>query len=226
MSNSGSFATMSFFIPSFLLEDDTYSPTGSVTQSFLDFRDSGYYEHDNTTLGQTPTYPYPYEQHLPSGTTTGYTTNGTVITVITGYTGTTFLAVGGSRIEEKRKYGSTEYVGVTGGTTPDGLNYKDYIFTYVGETMGTQQLYYRDYEDGYTMITGNTSGFTKETIYDSILTRNEHFLGFVEQPTVYSDVFVERGKQGVMEVNLRLGEVDNMGELSVYSGGYFKVKKQ
>jgi hypothetical protein len=48
----------------------------------------------------------------------------------------------------------------------------------------------------------------------------------VEQPTVYSDVFVERGKQGVMEVNLRLGEVDNMGELSVYSGGYFKVKKQ
>jgi hypothetical protein len=76
------------------------------------------------------------------------------------------------------------------------------------------------------MITGNTSGFTKETIYDSILTRNEHFLGFVEQPTVYSDVFVERGKQGVMEVNLRLGEVDNMGELSVYSGGYFKVKKQ
>ena len=218
MSNSGSFATMSFVIPSFLLEDGTFSPTGSVTQRFLDFRDSGYYEHDNTTLGQSPITPYPYEQHLP----TGYTDNG----VLTGYTGTTFLAVGGSRIEEKRKYGSTEYVGVTGGTTPDGLNYKDYIFTYVGETMGTQQLYYRDYEDGYTMITGNTSGFTKETIYDSILTRNEHFLGFVEQPTVYSDVFVERGKQGVMEVNLRLGEVDNMGELSVYSGGYFKVKKQ
>ena len=92
--------------------------------------------------------------------------------------------------------------------------------------MGSQHLYYRDYVDGYTMITGNTSGFTKETIYDSILTRNEHLLGFVEQPTVYSDVFVERGKQGVMEVNLRLGEVDNMGELSVYSGGYFKVKKQ
>jgi hypothetical protein len=218
MSNSGSFATMSFVIPSFLLEDGTFSSASAVTQSFLDFRDSGYYEHDNTVLGQLPITPYPYEQHLP----TGYTDNG----VLTGYTGTTFLAVGGSRIEEKRKYGSTEYVGVTTGTTNEGLKYKDYTFTYVGETMGTQNLYYRDYEDGYTMITGNTSGFTKETIYDSILTRNEHFLGFVEQPTVYSDVFVERGKQGVMEVNLRLGEVDNMGELSVYSGGYFKVKKQ
>ena len=158
MSNFGSFATMSFVIPSFLLEDGTYSPIDSVTQSFLDFRDSGYYEHDNTTLGQTPITPYPYEQHLPSG----YTDNG----VLTGYTGTTFLAVGGSRIEEKRKYGSTEYDGVTTGVTSDGLNFKQYTFTYVGETMGTQQLYYRDYEDGYTMITGNTSGFTKETIYD------------------------------------------------------------
>ena len=218
MSNSGSFATMSFFIPSFLLESGAYSPTGSVTQSFLDFRDSGYYQHDNTTLEQLPITPYPYEQHLPSG----YTDNG----VLTGYTGTTFLAVGGSRIEEKRKYGSTEYVGVTGGTNSEGVAFSAYTFTYTGQTMGSQHLYYRDYVDGYTMITGNTSGFTKETIYDSILTRNEHFLGFVEQPTVYSDVFVERGKQGVMEVNLRLGEVDNMGELSVYSGGYFKVKKQ
>jgi hypothetical protein len=59
-----------------------------------------------------------------------------------------------------------------------------------------------------------------------MLTRNEHFLGFVEQPTVYSDVFVERGKQGVMENNLRLGEIDNMGELSVYGNKFFTIKKQ
>jgi hypothetical protein len=48
----------------------------------------------------------------------------------------------------------------------------------------------------------------------------------VEQPTVYSDVFVERGKQGVMENNLRLGEIDNMGELSVYGNKFFTIKKQ
>jgi hypothetical protein len=29
-----------------------------------------------------------------------------------------------------------------------------------------------------------------------------------------------------MEMNLRLGEIENMGELSVYGNGYFKVKKQ
>ena len=85
MSNSGSFATMSFVIPSFLLEDGTFSPASAVTQSFLDFRDSGYYEHDNTVLGQTPTYPY------------------------TGNTTFTYLGVGGSRIDELRKYGSTGF---------------------------------------------------------------------------------------------------------------------
>jgi hypothetical protein len=29
-----------------------------------------------------------------------------------------------------------------------------------------------------------------------------------------------------MEVNLRLGEIDNMSELDVYGNGFFKVKKQ
>jgi hypothetical protein len=56
--------------------------------------------------------------------------------------------------------------------------------------------------------------------------RNEHFLGFVEEPRVYSDIFVDRGKQGVTEKNLRLTEIDNVGELAVYGNGFFKVRKQ
>jgi hypothetical protein len=77
------------------------------------------------------------------------------------------------------------------------------------------------------MITGRTDGFRTEIdLINYTLSRNEHFLGFIEEPTIYSDVFVERGKQGVMEMNLRLGEIENMGELSVYGNGYFKVKKQ
>ena len=202
MSNSGSFATMSFVIPSFLLDDGTYSPVTGVTQNFLNFYDSGLYSNDNTTLGQTPTYPY------------------------TGNTEFTYLGIGGSRIDELKKYGSTGYTQtLTSGSSLDGVGWTGYTLSHVGSTV-TGTLQYRDYADGYTMVTGNTTGFTKEEVFDAILTRNEHFLGFVEQPTVYSDIFVERGKQGVMEVNLRLGEVDNMGELGVYGGGFFKVKKQ
>jgi hypothetical protein len=76
------------------------------------------------------------------------------------------------------------------------------------------------------MITGNTSTFTKEDVINQMITRNEHFIGFIDDPTIYSDIFVERGKQGVMEKNLRLGEIDNMGEMNIYGNGYFKVRKQ
>ena len=86
-------------------------------------------------------------------------------------------------------------------------------------------LYYQDFEDGITTITGSTSGYTKEEVINHMITRNEHFIGFIDDPSVYSDIFVERGRQGVMEPNLRLGEIDNMKELDVYGNGYFKVRK-
>ena len=59
-----------------------------------------------------------------------------------------------------------------------------------------------------------------------MITRNEHFLGFIDEPVIYSDIFVERGKQGVMEKTLRLSEIENTGELSIYGNGYFNIRKQ
>jgi hypothetical protein len=205
------YGTIEITLP-FNIDDDT------VNQNFINYYDSGLYVNPITTKGQTPSYPY--SDPIPSG----FTNNG----VLTGYTGTTYLGIGSSRIEEKRKYGSNSYdtTTFTYGTNSDGIKWTGYTFTYTGETMSGETLQYVDYEDGYTMITGTTYGFKKEHIFDAMLTRNEHFLGFVEQPTIYSDIFVERGKMGVMEMNLRLGEVDNMGELSVYGNGFFKIKKQ
>jgi hypothetical protein len=127
-----------------------------------------------------------------------------------------FMGIGQSRIEELRKYGQTTFNGVTTGTT-DGTSWSGYTL---------DNLYYRDFSDGYTMITGSTSSFTKEEVVNRMVTRNEHFLGFIDEPTIYSDIFVERGKQGVMEKNLRLGEIDNIGEVDIYGNGYFNVRKQ
>ena len=59
-----------------------------------------------------------------------------------------------------------------------------------------------------------------------MLTRNEHFIGFIDDPVVYSDIFVERGKLSIMENNLRLGEIENTGELEIYGDGFFKIQKQ
>lgn len=125
-----------------------------------------------------------------------------------------FLAIGKSRIDEYRKYGSSnEY------TT-------DVTFTaeYTGYTI--DGLYYMDYSDGYTYISGWTGNYSHEELYNGMITRDEHLIGFLDTPQIYSDIFIERGKQSVMERNLRLGEIDSTGELEIYGSGFFKVKKQ
>lgn len=175
-------------------------PNGhTIDQTYYpNFLDSGHYS-DLTTNGTHPTF----NGTEYNGPSTGVT-----------FTGTTyFTAIGQSKISELKKYGSNSYQGVT---VNNGVS---------GYTI--DNIHYMDYPEGFTIYTGNTSNYASEIdVINTVLTRNEHFLGFVEQPTVYSDIFVERGKQGVMEVNLRLGEIDNMGELEIYGGGYFKVKKQ
>lgn len=139
---------------------------------------------------------------------------------LTGNTsGTTisFIGVGKSRLDELRYYGSsTSYSGITFGTTSLG--------TYTGYTI--DGLYYMDYADSITYITGDTSTYYTDEIYQGMITRNEHLIGFIDEPQIYSDIFVERGKQGVMERNLRLGEIDSTGEMDIYGSGYFKVRKQ
>lgn len=143
-----------------------------------------------------------------------YKTTGTTYPIT--YSGFTYVAFGSSRIDEKKLYGSNIYTGVTTGTT-EGTTWSGYTI---------DEFYYRDFLDGYTMITGRTDNVEKEEVPNFCLTRNEHFLGFVDEPTIYSDIFVERGKQGVMEKNLRLSEIDNIGELEIYGNGYFNIKKQ
>ena len=127
-----------------------------------------------------------------------------------------FAAVGRSRLSELKRYGENTYRGTTTGSDVGG--------NYIGYTI--DNLYYKDYEDGTTMITGTTTNFYREEVFNEMLTRNEHFIGFIDEPTIYSDIFVERGKQGVLEMNLRLGEIDNVGELDIYGNGFFQVKKQ
>jgi hypothetical protein len=146
-----------------------------------------------------------------------------------------YMAIGGSKIGELKKYGQTT---VTSSMYVTGLFSGSAYTGYTLETgsiisgslvvsgIPTGSLWYMDFADGYTMITGATSNFTKEEVINNVITRNEHFLGFIDDPSVYSDIFVERGRQGVMEPNLRLGEIDNMSELEVYGNGYFKVRKK
>jgi len=138
-----------------------------------------------------------------------------------------FLGVGKSRMDEFQLYGSSTYSGVT----PLSKIIDGEVVNYTGYTV--DGLYYMDYEDGYTHITGYTNynrttleEFYQDEIYQGMITRDEHLIGFMDTPQISSDIFVERGKQGVMERNLRLGEIDSTGELSIYGNGFFKIRKQ
>lgn len=156
---------------------------------------------------------------IPYTTITGQTIdylNDLDYTNTTGYTTFTYAAIGKSRISEKKLYGAEQYTGVTTGTTA-GVSYSAYTI---------DGLFYQDFEDGITTITGTTSGYTREEVFNQMLTRNEHFLGFIDEPVIYSDIFVERGKQGVLERTLRLSEIDSTGEIEIYGNGYFNIRKQ
>jgi hypothetical protein len=168
-----------------------------------------------TDLG-TLSFVIPYSDP-PSGQTQTYLEDYTTLTGNTNESTISFLALGKSRVDEFKKYGrSYIYSGLTTGSTDAG--------DYTGYTI--DGLFYMDYADGYTHITGLTSNYANEELYQGMITRNEHLIGFLDEPQIYSDIFIERGKQGVMERNLRLGEIDSTGELDIYGSGYFKVKKQ
>ena len=145
------------------------------------------------------------QQYLEDYTTLTGNTNDTIIG---------FLGIGKSRIDELLIYGSSnQYSGIT--ITSD----------YTGYTL--DNLYYMDYPDGYIHITGTTASFDyQDEQYNGMMTRNEYFIGYIEDPVIFSDIYVERGKMGIMERNLRLSEIENTGELQIYGNGYFNIRKQ
>jgi hypothetical protein len=221
----------------------TYLTTGSYTLNLsLDSPWSKEKINKNITVPNTGSVV-----ENPLGTFSGFTIPYTQITgsldyinesKFSGFTGSAilkYMAIGGSKIGELRKYGQTTLSTssyVTG--TFSGSLYSGYTLetgalivsnSLVSGSVPNDSLWYMDFADGYTMITGKTSNFTKEEVINNVITRNEHFIGFIDDPSVYSDIFVERGRQGIMEPNLRLGEIDNMKELDVYGNGYFKVRK-
>lgn len=89
-----------------------------------------------------------------------------------------------------------------------------------------QGTVYYDYSDGTTIYFQQSSGLTSEMLVQSAITKDETFLNVVSSPEVYSDIFIERGKNTAYERIQRLGEVDNLGDLLTYGYGFFNVSEE
>lgn len=60
----------------------------------------------------------------------------------------------------------------------------------------------------------------------SALTKEEYLFGIISRPEVESDVFIDRGEISVMDFHLKLSEIKNLGQLTRYGNGFYKVNKQ
>lgn len=56
--------------------------------------------------------------------------------------------------------------------------------------------------------------------------KKEYLFGIISQPEVESDVFIDRGITSVMDMHLRLSEIKDLGQLSRYGNGFYKLNKQ
>jgi len=84
---------------------------------------------------------------------------------------------------------------------------------------------YIDYKSGQTIFFVTSSGLTEDMVQDLPITKEQVLMGVVNSPEIQSAVFIDRGKQAGFESILRLGEVDNIGDLNSYGYGYFKLNK-
>jgi hypothetical protein len=102
-----------------------------------------------------------------------------------------------------------------------GLQYKDYTGTsrtvlIDGKNTSLPVTEFRYIGEGWNQTNTSLSALLKE----------EYLFGIISPPEVESDVFIDRGITGVMDYHLKLSEIGNLGELSKYGNGYYKLNKQ
>jgi hypothetical protein len=144
------------------------------------------------------------------------------------YTNVPFIVSGftSSRLNELKLYGNNPFdttVTVSKGGQPYGK--VDVINAdYTSYTIN--DITYYDYPNGTTYYIMNSSGLTSNDLVASGITKEEVLINVVDSPEIQSEIFIERGKLSGFESLQRLGEVDNMGDLTSYGYGYFKINKQ
>ncbi len=60
----------------------------------------------------------------------------------------------------------------------------------------------------------------------SAITKEEYLIGKISRPEVQNDVFIDRGKNSVLDKHLRLSEIRNIKGLEKYGNGFYKLTKQ
>lgn len=106
-------------------------------------------------------------------------------------------------------------------TQINGLQYLDY-------TSNTRNVVIDGVKDTIplTIVKYKGEGWNETNTSLSGLTKEEYLFGIISRPEVESDVFIDRGTISVMDYHLKLSEIKNIGQLTRYGNGFYKINKQ
>lgn len=112
----------------------------------------------------------------------------------------------------------------------------------LGTTGQTTGLLYKDNKNGAEVGVGVANGLLKtikalSTVKFksegwnmtnsslSAITKEEYLMGIINEPEVFSDVFIDRGFTTVMEKHLKLSEVETLEHLELFGNGFYNIVK-
>ncbi len=100
-----------------------------------------------------------------------------------------------------------------------------YYITKTGETRTITNSIFGSYEIPLTEIYYNSEGFNETNVHLSAETREEYLFGITSTPTVFNDLFIDRGRSTVIQSHMQLSEITNMRELINYGNGFYNLRR-
>jgi hypothetical protein len=100
-----------------------------------------------------------------------------------------------------------------------------YYITTTGQTRTITNTSIGNYQIPYTEMYFNSEGFNATNVHLSATTKEEYLFGITSSPTVFNDLFIDRGRATVIQSHMQLGEIKNMSELMNYGNGFYKIQR-
>ena len=97
--------------------------------------------------------------------------------------------------------------------------------TYTSKTRFVENETYGRFPIDVTELYYKGQGFNETNSSLSAMTREEYLFGITTTPTVYSDVFIDRGRATVYQSHMQLAEITSLNDLVNYGNGFYKIMK-
>lgn len=97
---------------------------------------------------------------------------------------------------------------------------------YVTTTAQTRTVNSQEYgvsDIPFTHIYYNSEGFNETNVELLATTKEDYLFGITSTPTVFSDVFIDRGRTTVIQSHMQLSEIKNMSDLINYGNGFYNL---